>query len=210
MLRLHPSQTQTRLILSLLILGLLLTVAVNSQAQTPDAPMMGRYEFWCDWGAQVIVQQPAEETPPDSVVTNEPSAVTPDADWDQLVIELLWNDPIFDTANPCEAIRAFFESDEKPDMIVEEVEALMLTSYPPQLSLVVKGFYPDGCTFPLRTVRLHQGEEITIRIHRVIDPAAACLMMLTPFETSLGFGFLAPGQYEFSINGFDYPLDWEY
>lgn len=208
-------------ILSLLTIGLLLTLVVNTHAQegepTEEPNVIELQE--CDWGAKLIVHFPAPDDPNAAVssssnpasptATPTPTLVPPD-DVDLLVIELEWNDPVFDTANPCEAIRAFYERENLPDVIVEEVTAISLLSYPPQLSLQISGFYSDGCEFPLRVVRSHKDQEITIKLYRVIDPATSCLAALTPFERSIGIGFLEAGEYEVKVNDFVLPLDWQY
>jgi inhibitor of cysteine peptidase len=86
---------------------------------------------------------------------------------------------------------------------VENIQILILESFPVQINVVAKGYLPDGCTKIDQTIKNREGNTFfaTITTKRPAD--AMCTMAIVPFEEviSLDVYGLEAGDYEVDVNG---------
>jgi hypothetical protein len=86
--------------------------------------------------------------------------------------------------------------------VIESVEAFILESMPPQISLGVIGYQPDGCNFPVQVAQSRQGNSITVNIYREVPPGMMCTMQVIAYQnTILLEGTFDPGTYTITVNG---------
>lgn len=85
--------------------------------------------------------------------------------------------------------------------VIEEVEALVLESFPPQVVLNISGFQPDGCAFPVQADQRQDGNKITIEIYRVLPIDILCPQVIVEYEDSINLGALEAGNYTIDVNG---------
>lgn len=87
--------------------------------------------------------------------------------------------------------------------VIESVEALILESDPPQISLNVRGYQPDGCTFPVVVQQAREGSTVRVSIYREMPSDIMCTMMLQPYSDTIVLdGTFEPGSYTIDVNGF--------
>jgi hypothetical protein len=86
--------------------------------------------------------------------------------------------------------------------IVENVDALIMESFPPQVNLVVSGYHPDGCRAPVEVEITESGNQITVEIFRLIPPDVMCPMQIVPYEETISLGAFDPGEYMINVNDF--------
>ncbi len=86
---------------------------------------------------------------------------------------------------------------------VENIQILILESFPVQINVVAKGYLPDGCTKIDQTIKNREGNTflVTITTKRPVD--AMCTMAIVPFNEviSLDVYGLEAGDYEVNVNG---------
>lgn len=94
------------------------------------------------------------------------------------------------------------------DTVVESVDVLILESFPMQLDLVVRGYQPDGCEFPVIVEQSREGNLITVHIYRQVPPDVMCTMMLVPYEETIRLdGGFEGGSFEIRVNEFVTTVD---
>lgn len=88
---------------------------------------------------------------------------------------------------------------------VEEVDLLILESFPVQVVAVARGHLPDGCTEidSVHTSFDADGNTFSVEITTVRDSEAACTQALVPFEERIDLEVrgLAAGTYTVDVNG---------
>jgi hypothetical protein len=85
--------------------------------------------------------------------------------------------------------------------VIERVDALILESMPPQISLDVVGYQPDGCDFPVLVTQARSGNTITVNIYREVPPGVMCTMQIMPYQQTIRLdGTFDPGTYTISVN----------
>jgi inhibitor of cysteine peptidase len=86
--------------------------------------------------------------------------------------------------------------------VIESVEVLVLESYPYQLNLVVAGYQPDGCIFPVNVEQRREGSRVYLKIYRVMPIDVMCTMQLVPYNATIRLeGGFENGQYTIDVNG---------
>lgn len=86
--------------------------------------------------------------------------------------------------------------------VIEKVDALVLESMPPQVSLVMTGYQPDGCDFPVLVEQRRSGNSVTVEVYREVPADIMCTMQLVPYSGSVMLdGAFEPGVYQISVNG---------
>lgn len=70
-------------------------------------------------------------------------------------------------------------------IVIEQVEALVMESFPPQIRLNVSGYQPDGCILPIHVDQSRAGNTITVEIYRVLPPDVMCPMVIQPYQDSI-------------------------
>jgi inhibitor of cysteine peptidase len=80
---------------------------------------------------------------------------------------------------------------------VDEIDVLILESFPVQVNVVVRGMLPDGCTYLDEFDVVQDGNTFNITVWTIRDPDAICTMALVPFEetVSLDVEGLPAGEY---------------
>lgn len=75
-------------------------------------------------------------------------------------------------------------------------------SYPPQISLTIKGDLPAPCNkLRLKVNTPDQDNKIMVEVYSVVDPDEVCIQVLVPFEEWVGLGTFATGHYSVWVNG---------
>ena len=86
--------------------------------------------------------------------------------------------------------------------VVEKVDALIMESYPAQISLHVTGYQPDGCTFPVQVEQTREGNMVSVKIYRILPPDIMCTMQLVPYDENIKLdGSFESGEYTIDVNG---------
>jgi hypothetical protein len=86
--------------------------------------------------------------------------------------------------------------------VIETVDALMLESFPVQITLHVTGYQPDGCDFPVQVSQSREGNTVTVKVYRELPPDILCTMQLVPYDESIKLdGSFEPGEYTIDVNG---------
>lgn len=85
---------------------------------------------------------------------------------------------------------------------VNSAELLIRESFPPQVSLVIRGDLPTPC----HSLRIAVGEpdpenKIVVDVYTVVDSKRACIQVLKPFEESIDLGTYPTGKYSVWVNG---------
>lgn len=91
---------------------------------------------------------------------------------------------------------------------VNTFEWAVRESFPPQVSLAVHGYWPDGCVVEPQTSVEREGSTITVQISRFVPPDMICAQMLQAYTTEVsltaalmdGETFLS-GEYTVIVNG---------
>lgn len=87
--------------------------------------------------------------------------------------------------------------------VIERVEALIMESYPQQISLNVSGYQPDGCSFPVVVQQTREGSTVRVSIYREMPIDIVCAMILQPYRDTIVLeGAFEPGSYTIDVNGF--------
>ena len=89
------------------------------------------------------------------------------------------------------------------EAVVEDIDILILESFPVQVNVVVRGNLPDGCTRIDRVIKERDGNTFTVTITTVRPADAVCTEALVPFEEliSLDVYGLPAGVYIVDVNG---------
>lgn len=87
--------------------------------------------------------------------------------------------------------------------VIESVDAVILESFPVQISLNVTGYQPDGCDFPVFVEQTRDGNNVSIKIYRELPVDIMCTMMLLPYNENIKLdGTFESGTYQIDVNGF--------
>jgi hypothetical protein len=99
------------------------------------------------------------------------------------------------------------------DVLVEELQVLMLESFPVQVQVDIRGQLPDACSF-IEMVEQASGEDFFIvTLHNARQPNMRCAPQPTPFEESVQLDVLGlpAGTYTVTVHGvettFELPVD---
>ena len=91
---------------------------------------------------------------------------------------------------------------------VETATVVVRESAPPQISVTVSGYWPNGCTAEPQIVTAIDGNTVTVAIYRIIPPEVMCTMVLQAAEFDIELtdllvqdGGVRSGAYSFNVNG---------
>jgi inhibitor of cysteine peptidase len=86
---------------------------------------------------------------------------------------------------------------------VDSIDLLMLESFPVQISLVVRGNLPDGCTTIDQIAQQRQGDTFKVTITTRRPAGKICTEALVPFQESIALEVagLPAGTYTVDVNG---------
>lgn len=96
---------------------------------------------------------------------------------------------------------AFTEMTFKSRHIIDSVDVLILESFPPQVSLDIKGSQPDGCRYPVEVTYRQSGNTLYVEIFRYAEINAICPMMLIYYDETLNLGTLPDNITKIDVNG---------
>lgn len=86
---------------------------------------------------------------------------------------------------------------------VEDIQIIILESFPVKINVAAKGYLPDGCTKIDQITKIRESNTffVTINTKRPVD--AFCTMAIIPFDEviSLDVYGLEAGDYEVNVNG---------
>jgi inhibitor of cysteine peptidase len=86
--------------------------------------------------------------------------------------------------------------------VIENVDALLLESFPVQINLHVTGYQPDGCDYPVQVSQSREGNSVTVTVYRELPPDILCTMQLVPYDETISLdGSFEPGEYTIDVNG---------
>lgn len=88
-------------------------------------------------------------------------------------------------------------------VVVTSADALILESFPPQVTITVTGYHSDGCNYPAIVDQRQEGNHFTVEIYREVPLAAMCPAVQVDYEVSIPLGtFEESGTYTVDINGY--------
>jgi hypothetical protein len=86
--------------------------------------------------------------------------------------------------------------------VIETVDALIMESFPAQISLHVTGYQPDGCTFPVQVEQNRDSNTVSVKIYRILPPDIMCTMQLVVYDENIKLdGSFESGEYTIDVNG---------
>lgn len=92
--------------------------------------------------------------------------------------------------------------------LIENIEVIVMESYPMQVSLNVSGYIPDGCSAPTEILQSRDGNMVVIRVFRNLPPDAICTAIAAMYsETIRVEGGFESGHYTFDVNGLIVEVD---
>lgn len=93
------------------------------------------------------------------------------------------------------------------DSVIESAEVLIQESFPPQLVLVVRGYHPDSCEYPVIVQRTEDNAGmVRVRIFRLVPDNVRCASAVVPYEAQIHLGAFDPGSYTIEVNGVIVPV----
>jgi len=94
--------------------------------------------------------------------------------------------------------------------LVDEIDILILESFPVQINVIARGNLPDPCTEISEVLQEREGDTffITIKTYR---PPGPCIQIITPFEVKIPLNVygLPAGTYTVDVNGVQATFDLE-
>lgn len=99
-------------------------------------------------------------------------------------------------------------------LAVDSFNWVIRESSPPQIDILVSGYWPDGCTAEPQTDITREENTIYVRVTREISPLSFCTQMLQAYSTSVSLtealmdgGTFAAGSYIIDVNGVQQQAD---
>jgi hypothetical protein len=91
--------------------------------------------------------------------------------------------------------------------VIEDVQALVLESFPPQVILMASGYIPDGCTTDTHIDTHRDGNTVYVEIYRLLPVDAVCPAVIVDYRERIPLGSFSPGSYTFEVNGVRLDVD---
>lgn len=89
---------------------------------------------------------------------------------------------------------------------VNDVEIVLLESYPVQVRAIVQGDLPTPCHQLDWEVSDPEDDRIELEVYSTFDPEAVCAQVLEPFEETIDVGSFETGEYVLVVNGEEHPF----
>ncbi len=87
--------------------------------------------------------------------------------------------------------------------VIDQVEVIVLESFPMQLRLHVSGYQPDGCELPVMVEQRREGNAVYVEIFRDLPPDMICPEIIVKYEDTIALeGGFESGAYTINVNGF--------
>ena len=88
------------------------------------------------------------------------------------------------------------------EAFVEEMDILVLESFPPQFVLNLAGSLPTPChQLRVEVSEPDEQDRIQVEVYSLIDPNEVCIQVLEPFEANINLGSFESGTYSVWVNG---------
>lgn len=71
------------------------------------------------------------------------------------------------------------------DTVIENVEVVVLESFPMQLQLIVTGYQADGCDFPIQVVQHRDENTVTVHIFREMPAEMMCPSVIVSYNETI-------------------------
>jgi hypothetical protein len=124
--------------------------------------------------------------PPDTAISSPPEET------------LQANEPIEDPFSP----KPGDANLSRGNVFIQETSLLIRESYPPQISLTLKGDLPTRCHQLRAEIKEATSDnKINVEVYSIVNPDLICTQVLEPFEVSLGLGTFPTGHYTVYVNG---------
>ncbi len=89
----------------------------------------------------------------------------------------------------------------KGTVYLQEKDIVVMESYPPRYTLVLRGSLPTPChQLRIRVQPPDAEHRVFIEVYSVVDPTKICIQVLKDFEVQYPLN-LPPGEYTFWVNG---------
>ncbi|HUE99250.1 MAG TPA: hypothetical protein VMN99_08335 [Anaerolineales bacterium] len=87
------------------------------------------------------------------------------------------------------------------NVYISETSLVIRESYPPQISLTLRGDLPTPCNqLRAKISPPDQENNIVVDVYSVIDPNKVCIQVLEPFEEYIDLGTFPAGHYSVWVN----------
>jgi len=88
------------------------------------------------------------------------------------------------------------------NVFIDNLEVLLLESFPIQAALQIQGSLPTPCHNLRADVNWSEGEpRIDVDLYSLAGPDAICVQVLEPFDTNISLGSFPEGEYTVWVNG---------
>jgi hypothetical protein len=88
------------------------------------------------------------------------------------------------------------------NVYINTASLMIRESYPPQISLSIKGDLPTPCNkLRVKIDAPDQENKIMVDVFSLIDPDKVCIQVLEPFEEYIDLGTFSTGHYSVWVNG---------
>jgi hypothetical protein len=91
--------------------------------------------------------------------------------------------------------------------VIDDVQALVLESFPPQVILMASGYIPDGCTTETHIDTRREGNTVYVEVYRLLPVDAVCPAVIVDYRERIPLGSFSPGTYTFEVNGVSLEVD---
>ncbi len=86
--------------------------------------------------------------------------------------------------------------------VIEKIETQVSTGLPATVTMQISGYHPDGCRFPAQVQQTRSGDQVTVKIFRIVPKDVLCTMDLNPYnDTIILDGTFDSGTYTVDVNG---------
>jgi len=87
------------------------------------------------------------------------------------------------------------------NVFLDEAGLLIRESYPPQISVALRGTLPTPCHELRAEISVpDQENKIAVDVYSVVDPDKVCIQVLEAFEEQIGLGTFPSGHYSVWVN----------
>lgn len=88
------------------------------------------------------------------------------------------------------------------NVFIDNMEVLILESFPIQAALQVAGSLPTPCHHLRADVNWSEGQSrVDVELYSLADPESICVQVLEPFDTNISLGSFPEGEYTVWVNG---------
>ena len=94
------------------------------------------------------------------------------------------------------------QSLQRGEVFIEEMDILVMESFPPQYLLTLQGTLPTPChQLRVEVAAPDDQDTVQVEVYSVVDPNAICTQVLSPFQASVPLEGQPTGKYTVMVNG---------